>query len=524
MTLAPVRQRRRPKCAASRRVRLERLLEHPGIVPAIAAVGALVWFPNIGRPLTPDEGGFLMVGAQWAPGSSLYGDYWVDRPPLLIGLFQAAALAGGQTALRILGLLAVVVSVLLAGRVGQLAVPGGGRAPVLAVATAAVFLTTPLFGATEVDGELLAVPFVLTSVMSLLRALQFVSPAQLARRRRWSWWMCAGATAMAAALVKQNALDGFVLALTALLWVALHHRQRATGAALAFASGAGGCLLAALVWAASRGTWPGGLWRAVVVFRADAAAVISAEASAATPARAHGLALSFAASGAILLLIVGFLPGRRAGRVPGRRPKVSPRVDVRILAATALTWEALGVGLGGSYWLHYLVALVPGLVLTAAAVGAQSLRRVRWAAAGLAYALVATVVATEGNAVQDHAPRSDMAVARYLRGHRRTHDTGVVAFGDPAILEAAGLPSPYPQLWSLPVRVLDPDLAAFTGVLAGPQAPTWAVVRGTSLDTWGVDGRRAQLVFDREYRLVHVEGDYHVFISRRGRPAAASVG
>ena len=74
----------------------------------------------------------------------------------------------------------------------------------------------------------------------------------------------------------------------------------------------------------------------------------------------------------------------------------------------------------------------------------------------------------------------------------------VVAFGAANILEATGLRSPYPDLWSLPVRVHDPDLADLTALLDGPDRPTWLVVAGASLGTWGVDahdgrprGRRA---------------------------------
>ena len=40
--------------------------------------------PFLARPLSPDEGGFLLVASQWEPGTSLYGHYWVDRPPLLM--------------------------------------------------------------------------------------------------------------------------------------------------------------------------------------------------------------------------------------------------------------------------------------------------------------------------------------------------------------------------------------------------------------------------------------------------------
>ena len=53
------------------------------------------------RPVSPDEAGFLMKAAQWAEGTSLYGNFWVDRPPLLIMLFQLAHLAGGPIGLRL---------------------------------------------------------------------------------------------------------------------------------------------------------------------------------------------------------------------------------------------------------------------------------------------------------------------------------------------------------------------------------------------------------------------------------------
>ena len=463
-------------------------------VPAIALAATLVWLPNLARPLSSDEGGFLLVASQWSPGTSLYGDYWVDRPPLLIGIFQLADLGGGLLALRIIGLLAVVASVLLAARIGRIAALGVRRAPVLVAATAAVFMTTPLFGASEVDGELLAVPFVLASVLCTLQALQ--------RPNRW-WWAGAGVAAMAAVLVKQSMADGFVLAAVVVVWLSTHRRGRDAVEAIAYVGlGAVVCLGVVLVWAATHGTGPIGLWQAVITFRAQAAAVISGEANSATPGRALTLSTSFLASGAIVIVLLGLLPGlsRRAG---------GP--DVRLLAAAVLGWEVVGIAFGGSYWLHYLLGLVPGLVLAASVVAGSSAARVRWAAASLVYATTAAVVATVGLVVHDTDVPSDVAVARYLADHKAAGDTGVVGFGNPAILEAAGLGSPYPQLWSLPVRVLDPGLVEFTHVMGGPDAPTWAVVNGASLATWGVDTSRAQAVFDRDYHLVDVIGDYRVY-------------
>ena len=93
-------------------------------VAALAVAAGLCWLPYAGRRLSPDEGGLLLLAAQWSPGSSLYGDYFVDRPPGLIALAAVADAAGGGWALRALGILAVVATVLLSGVAGPARGPG----------------------------------------------------------------------------------------------------------------------------------------------------------------------------------------------------------------------------------------------------------------------------------------------------------------------------------------------------------------------------------------------------------------
>src|SRR3954470_21430165 len=99
--------------------------------------------------LSPHEGGRLMVGGQWSDGSSLYGDYFVDRPPLLIAIFALAdALGGSAWALRLLGMAVLAGTVVRAGAVARAAaVP-----PLPPALTAALLVSTPLFGSTVVNG------------------------------------------------------------------------------------------------------------------------------------------------------------------------------------------------------------------------------------------------------------------------------------------------------------------------------------------------------------------------------------
>lgn len=505
-TTGPVTARR-----AGRRVRLTTA----SAVLLLAALSVLARLPSMFRPLSPDEGGFLMVAAQWAKGTSLYGDYWVDRPPLLITMFQLAHLAGGPIGLRILGAACVGSSVLLAAALARAALrlddrfARGSRVVVIgATATAAAFLVSPLFGATEVDGEILAVPLVLAGLTAALTAYRSAYRSSLAST---CWWTAAGALAVAAAAVKQNMLEVLVAAAVLLFATARRSLGISARSATAFGAGSAVCAVALLGWAALHGTTPAGIWDAVVSFRLEASSVIAHSAPDTTHARAFGVAGAFLGSGALGIVLAALVP-----RWHGRGPR--PSALLLSVTVAVLVWESIGVIAGGSYWLHYLVGTVPGLVLAAATAAERGRgRRIALGAVlGYAGAVAAAGIITMTLAPVG-TPAADVAVERYLAAHSRPGDTGVIAFGDPVLLEAAHLSSPYPELWSLPVRVRDPHLTDFASVLTGPDRPTWVVVNGDSLGTWGVVASLAQPVLLRDYQQVHTAGDWHIYHVRTQR-------
>ncbi len=473
---------------------------------ALALLAGSAWVPFIAGPLSPDEGGFLLVASQWRPGPSLYGHYWVDRPPLLVGLFDLAGHLGGAVGLRLIGIAAVLCSVVLAS---LLAGSVAGLRAVTPTVVAAVFLSTPLFGTTQVDGELLAVPFVLAGALALTRAWQ------ASGSRAVAWAGVAGLAGMAAALVKQNVIDVFVVAAVLVLATgrALGLR-RVVGLTGGVAAGALAALAGALVVAAARGTEPSGLWDALVVFRAHAATVIQTSASDSTSARFAIVLESALLSGAPVLVAVLALRLRGPSR-PGAFP------DLRAPAVVLLVWEMTAVAAGGSYWLHYLIGLVPGMVLLAVAATQRHPRLLRSTTAALAVTAVSCVAAVAVSALTLPAHTDDVAVAAYLRSHGSRRDTVVVGFGHPDIVYDSGLRSPYEQLWSLPVRVRDSSLTGLTRVLRGRRAPTWVVVSGTSLATWGVDADTAQRALDGRYRPVTTVGPYVVW--RSGDTPAAEL-
>src|SRR4051812_14704608 len=174
-------------------------------VVVMAAGVCLGWLPFAGRSLSPDEAGYLIVGGQWADGSSLYGDYWVDRPPGLIALFQIADALGGTVPLRLIGALAAVLTVVLSGGLGRLAAPERRSAPLVTAGTAAVCVATPLFGGSVVNGELLGLPFLVAGMAAYVAAA-----ASRSTGRAITLSVAAGAAGALAVLVKQSQVDVFV--------------------------------------------------------------------------------------------------------------------------------------------------------------------------------------------------------------------------------------------------------------------------------------------------------------------------
>ena len=118
---------------------IRRLRIHPVVL--IAVLAAALRVPYLRAPMSPDEGGFLVVARHWHPGGgSLYGPYWVDRPPLLIAFFRLADALGGFTALRLLGCLLVasaVIGVAVAAASTARSATESRRASVWAAAVAA---------------------------------------------------------------------------------------------------------------------------------------------------------------------------------------------------------------------------------------------------------------------------------------------------------------------------------------------------------------------------------------------------
>ena len=90
----------------------------------------------------------------------------------------------------------------------------------------------------------------------------------------------------------------------------------------------------------------------------------------------------------------------------------------------------------------------------------------------------------------------------WLADSKAPGDTAFVAYGLASVLETADMPSPYPYLWSVPMRTADPDQTRLRATLAGERAPTW-VVQVTGLNAWDIDdGAQLRDLVHARYRVV----------------------
>lgn len=490
--------------------------------PVLAACLAttLVHLVFLTRVVSTDEGGFAMVARYWTDkGPYLYGPQWVDRPPLLIAVFDVAQRLG-PFGIRLMATMFAVVLVATLARAARTL--GGPQAASWTAWTAFALASSVLLGSEQLTGELIAASFVSLSVACLLWALR--GPA------RWCLpaAVLAGLCSAAAVLVKQDFVDALVFAgvlgLASVVTRSNRQRQdlrRLAKAAAGFFAGLVAASAATLTWSNSHGG-PGALLYACVGFRADASAVMANWSFAAPGERLVQLVELSLVSGVVYLAAqLAFSQGYRLRRL---RP-----VPCAIAAAAAT--EICGVVGGGNYWPHYLIALIPMIALGAGLAARRGVRRSSWTRFLIGLAALTTVVLSPAAGVIDQAsPSSTYTTGRWLAASANPSDTVVVPFTHASVIAASGLAPGYPYLWSLPIRTLDPHLSLLVQTLDGRTAPTW-VVRWDAPNSWGLDQHgQVQSALETHYRPAAVICGRTVWLHRglarqlAPTPATASCG
>ena len=286
--------------------------------------------------------------------------------------------------------------------------------------------------------------------------------------------------------------------------------SRRDGLRCAGAAAAGAALQVAVVvaWAVGAGVRLQTLAYAVIGFRSDASRVIATQEAEGATSRISVLLLIFAGTG--MLLVVALFAVRLRGLL---RHDPVPVVAIAVM----LGLDLLGVALSGSFWSPYLFVPLPGLALALACMLAHDhLDRVRHRVTPLVvgFVVLSSIVALVGWTgawVRGRVPvevRTGEAIAAAAWPGDR-----VLVYGGRADIQwASGAQSPYPYLWSLPMRTLDPGLDDLEEVLTGSNPPTW-FVEATYINAWSELGTVAiQGSLIRKYEFVRTAcGRYRIY-------------
>jgi hypothetical protein len=234
--------------------------------------------------------------------------------------------------------------------------------------------------------------------------------------------------------------------------------------------------------------------------------------------------------------VVGYRASQDLGGRFGARPGLfagslsSARLDLTILLCVAVggaiyclrrrdgsyvapLWLAAafaGFNLGGLYWPHYYVQLVPPLALLAGI--AVSVIRARPLRIALAAAAVAPVVVTLASWLPDllGGPHSkipfaksysrDTKIASFIRAHSSPADRIYALISEGDLYFIADRPAGYRYLWAHPLQEIRGALAGLSATLDGAQRPKFVILYR---DPGLVDpSGRLSTVVRRNYRLV----------------------
>lgn len=261
--------------------------------------------------------------------------------------------------------------------------------------------------------------------------------------------------------------------------------QRSPGAALP--------VVAIICWAGWNDVHLSTFWEMMYGFRADAFSAITRTGMEAELARADTLALLFIQTG-LVAIFAWFLVSL---------PKAaSSHATVTLAVLVMLLMDGIGVVLGGSYWTAYLLPLIPPAAIAVAILAGGKDYVGRWTRGIVVLTSLLTaywvVDFTISRTTGDIDPTA-YHVGLAINDVAEPHDTILPLYGRADIVHASGLENPYRYPWSLPARVLDPELAEMRSLLASPTRPTW-VVEWDPVNIWGIDtAGRVQSLLDRHY-------------------------
>jgi 4-amino-4-deoxy-L-arabinose transferase-like glycosyltransferase len=425
--------------------------------PALAALAgtgvlaAIARLPFLGAGLGPDEGGYAYIAREWARGGRLYETLWIDRPQGLLSVYRGVVtVADHPWAFRLTALLIGVAITLLVGAIAWML-----RGPAAGVAAAAIYAVAgagPHIEGFTLNGELVAA---LPATGAVAAALVWW------RTGRGLWLVAAGFLGGAAITMKQGGFDGLVAALALACAAQIPWRARARSALLV---GAGALVPIGLSLLHGLSVGFSTYWTDIVAFRA------SSEFNDGSRSYFFDASFPYARQDVLALAVVALI-GLVAVVLARRR---SERVGL-------LAWLVAGIvafNIGGLFWPHYYVQLLPPLAVLAG-IGAVAFRSRPVAVVLCCAAVVPVAVSLVGIATKadgygvryEKSYKLDRQIAAFVRANSTPDDT-IYAFDSRAgLYYTADRRTRYPYLWHHSPLLTATGRALLRLYLTGPDRP-----------------------------------------------------
>ncbi|MET1062121.1 MAG: glycosyltransferase family 39 protein [Aeromicrobium sp.] len=428
--------------------------------------------PFLGVPLGIDEGGDSFVARAWGTTEgSMYGNSWLDRPPLLVMVYKLGVL-GGDLGVRLLGMAAALL--LVAGTMAIAHRISGPHAARIAGVITAVMTSSVVLGAVFTDNELLATVPATLSILMLVRARDAVDPR--------AWLFASGFLATCALLIKQSFGEALVAGVVflAVSWVTRVGSGFRSRWVTWWVIGTAAPVAITFAWFEAYSVGAQRFVYAIAGFRVDSLNQLHASPHGAGYMLVH-LGLPIAIASGCLFLVpwsVSWLLRHRA----------DPRLVLPLAAWLAVGF--VGVAGGGNYYPHYFIQPLAALaVLTGCALAVTTRRRLFAATAALLAVLAVGNVAVGATMKSVNPPQQrTLAVADYLRSNAETDDSLYVLYARANLLYYARMRTPYPYSWSQMVRTVpDAEARLRTMLRSSTERPTW-IVEWQPATLFGMDG------------------------------------
>jgi 4-amino-4-deoxy-L-arabinose transferase-like glycosyltransferase len=453
------------------------------LILAAGVLALVVRLPFVFSGLSVDEGGYAYVAQRWSRGDKLYSGVWLDRPQGLLLTYRALLwINDSGWTIRVGMMISGALVSMFLGVIGlnlSTQRPHGDRTGVAAAFIYAIVGVAPHLEGMTLNGELLASVPATGSIAAILI---------WRKGRTSSWLLVAGVAAGMAMTMKQSGIDGLAVGLAVVLTTRGARIRCVSGFLAGFAVPIAACIFHGWYLGLSR------YWAALAGYQIHAILTgyqIHAMTSPSSNRSARWNELTHYLGGLAIDLAVLVLTACVGFRVLGRCG--------RIIAATWLMSGIIGINLGGSYWPHYYMQVLPSLSFLAAVAyasfappSARTVTAVLLVLPTMLWMISIAVMSPRQRhqtVPYDALAIRDRHIARVIDAQTTSDQRIYVLVSDAPLYFLAQRRASYPYLWGKPIQKIPSAVPLLQTMLESKGRPTLVIMATPLPNTVDPSGR-----------------------------------